>query len=166
MTKIKSNNFIVVIPEQYRVKKHNPYLLNKLFFLLFPFRLVWPALATFIKTHPPDLSPIKGFRVYEILIGQHQLSFYSRTDEAKPEDMAEFLMNEKTGECPKLEEFNVGDIKGKTYGHYSKEFSSQLWWLKKCNCMICFGLQGLGMPDAQTEKDVQQIVKSIQYIPS
>ena len=164
MKTIKSDHFQVSIPKKYKVKKHYPYIVNLLFFTIIRFLKVWSELKKFIKKNPPDLKLLKGFRSYEVKMEEYSFTFYTMLGDMEPEDLAD--LGESQTRCrPILKDFNIKDYHGKMVGNYSEEFTSIIWWLKKGNCMICFGLQGLGMPSKEIKEDVSNILNSLEYIP-
>jgi len=163
MQKIKSHNFIISIPDKYKVVKHNPYLLNLIFFIFFPFKLFWPKLAKFLKKHPPDLESLKGFYPHEVKMGEHNLIFYTRITEEKPEELSDFIESQ-TGVKPVLDDYSVKDFNGKKYGGYSDTHTCIEWRIKKNGCMICLNLQGMGKPSEDIQEGVSFILNNLEYV--
>ncbi|MHC4554518.1 MAG: hypothetical protein ACYSUS_04355 [Planctomycetota bacterium] len=162
MKKIQTNSFIVSVPEKYKIKKRNPYLLNKLFFLFFPFRLVWSELTGFIKQNSPDLKPMKGFRAYEVLMEGHKFTFFTEMTDKEPSELSDLIQSQTRHEAT-LEDFEINGIIGKKYGSYSDEMTWIDWWLKKEDCLICLNIQGLGMPPEEIQQDVSRILNSLEF---
>jgi hypothetical protein len=157
--KIATGKFIISIPKKYKIKRRNLYLINKLFFLLFRRKLKkeFPGLPK------PDLMELKGCYSYEVKMGTHSFIFFTETDNRKPEDLADYLELE-IRHLPPLKDITINDCYGKMYGDYSEQMTWIDWWIKKDDCMICFNLQGIGMPSRITKDDVSDILNSLEYI--
>lgn len=153
--------FTISIPKKYKIKRHNPYLMNKLFFLLFRRKLKkeFPGLPNY----SPDLKELKGLRSYEVKMGAHSFIFFTETGNRKPEDLADYL-ELQTRHLPPLKDITINDCHGKMYGDYSEQMTWIDWWIKKDDCMICFNLQGIGMPSQVIKDDVSDILNSLKYI--
>lgn len=158
--KIATGKFVISIPKKYKIKRHNPYLMNKLFFLFFKRRIKkeFPGLANY----SPDLSGLKGFYSYEVKIGAHSFIFYT-IDNGKPEDLAESI-SLQTRYSPVLQDVTINGCNGKMYGSYSEQMTRIEWWIKRDDCMICFCIQGIGMPSQVVQDDVSDILNSLEYI--
>jgi len=139
------------------------YMTICLFFTILRFMKVWSELAKFIKKNPPDLKSLKGFHSYEVKMGEHSFTFYTMLGNQEPEDLAE-LGESQTRHRPILKDFNIKNCHGKMCGNYSEEFTSIVWWLKKGNCMICFNLQGFGMPSDEVKSDISNIFENLKYV--
>jgi len=159
--KIRTDKFIVLVPKKYKVKKRNLCLMNKLFFLLFRRKIKkeFPGLPSY----SPELKALKGCYSYEVKMGTHSFIFHTETGNRKPEDLAE-LFESQTRCLPILKDITINDYHGKMYGNYSDQMTWIDWWFKKEDCMICFNLQGIGMPAQDIKDDVRDILNSLEYI--
>jgi hypothetical protein len=161
LKKIVTGKFIISIPKKYKIKRHNPYLMNKLFFIFFKRKIKkeFPGLANY----SPDLSKLKGFYSYEVKMGTHSFIFYTEIDNGKPEDLAESIFLQ-TKYSPVLQDVTINGCHGKMYGSYSEQMTWIEWWIKRGDCMICFCIQGIGMPSQVVQDDVSDILNSLEYI--
>ena len=161
LKKIVSGKFKISIPKKYKIKKHNPYWMNKLFFLIFKRKIKreFPGLPSY----SPDLKWLKGFYFYEVKMGTHSFTFHTEIGNRKPEYLAAFIESQ-TRYLPTLKDITINDCRGKMYGDYSEQMTGIAWWLKRGDCMICFKLQGIGVPSQVIKNDVSNILNSLEYI--
>jgi len=156
---ISSGSYLVKVPNKYKIIKHDIYGEQGSFFDSPEGQKVQALFQS-----KADFESFKGFYSYEVRFGKHWLVFYSQTGTRKPEDLKGFLESQTRDRTSIiLSDYNVGDIKGKTFGSYSKDHSGISWWLKKGDCMICFNFQGPGEPSDEVKKYVSQIIETIQY---
>lgn len=156
---ISSGSYLVKVPKKYEIIKHDIYGEQQFFFDSPAGQKVQALFRS-----KADIERFKGFYSYEIRFGKHWLVFYSENGARKPEDLKGFLESQsRERTAVNLYDYHVGDIKGKTVGSYSKEYSGISWWLKKGDCMICFSFQGPGEPSDEVRKCVSQIIKTIEY---
>src|SRR3972149_3587731 len=146
--KIITGKFKISIPMKYKLKKRN-HLICKLYFLIIRRKMK--------KDFPKGIT---GFHSYEIKMGNHSFSFFVEPSNRKPEDMAEFIESQ-TRYLPTLKSIIINNCSGKMYGDYSEQMTWIDWWVKKENCMICFNIQGLGMPAEDVKNDVSNILNSL-----
>jgi hypothetical protein len=159
--KIVTGRFAVSIPRRYKIKKHNPYLIGKLFFFLFKRKIKkeFPGLVNY----SPDLSKLRGFYSYEVKMGTHSFNFFTEIGKGKPEDLAD-LIESQTRYWPTLKNITINNCCGKMYGDYSEQMTWIDWWIKKDDCMICLNIQGIGMPSQGVKDDISNILNSLEYI--
>lgn len=161
LKKIVTGKFKVTIPKKYKIKKHNAYWINKLFFLFYKRRIKkeFPGLPSYSS----DLRGLKGCYSYEVKMGMHSFVFFSESGGRKPGDLAEYVMSQ-TKYLPTLKDVVINDCYGKMYGEYSEQMTWVDWWIKRGDCMICFNLQGMGMPSQVIKDDVTDVLNSLEYI--
>jgi hypothetical protein len=159
--KITIGKFVISIPKKYKVKRHNAYLTNTLFFLLFRRKIKkeFPGLPKY----SPDWKALKGLRSYEVKMGTHSFIFFTEIGNRKPEDLAEYVQSQ-TKHLPTLEDVVINGCPGKKYGDYSEQMTWIDWWIKGGDCMSCFNLQGIGMPSQPIKDDVSDILNNLEYI--
>jgi hypothetical protein len=159
--KITTGKFVISIPKKYKIKKHNPYLMNKLFFLLFGRKIKkeFPGLTNY----SPDLGCLKGFYSYEVKMDTHSFIFFTGTGDRKPEDMAEYIGLESQYQIA-IKDIVLNNCRGKMFGDYSDEMTWIEWWVMKNDCMICFNIQGRGMPSQTVRDDIAKILSSIECL--
>jgi hypothetical protein len=159
--KIVTDKFKLSIPKKYKIKKHNPYWMNKLFFLIYKRKIKreFPGLPSY----SPDYDCLKGLRLYEVKMGTHSFVFFTETGDSKPEDLAGSIESQ-TRHWPTLKDVTINDCHGKMYGDYSEQITRIDWWIKRGKCMICCCFQGLGEPSQVIRDNVSDILNSLQYI--
>jgi hypothetical protein len=160
--KVVTGKFKVSIPRKYKIKKHNPYWMNKLFFLFFK-RKIKREFPGLLENNSPDFDCLKGFHTYEVKMGTHSFNFFTEIGNRKPEDMAEFIESQ-TKYLPALKDITINHCYGKMYGDYSEQMTWIDWWIKRGDCMICLNIQGIGMPSQAVKDDVSNILNSLEYI--
>jgi hypothetical protein len=158
---IVTGKFKVSIPKKYKLKKHNLYWMNKLFFLFFKRKIKreFPGLPNYSS----DLSEQKGVYSYNVKMGTHSFIFFTEIDNRKPEDLADYL-ELQIEQLPLVKDITINHCYGKMYGDYSEQMTWIEWWIKRGDCMICFNIQGIGMPPQAVKDDVSNILNSLEYI--
>jgi hypothetical protein len=151
----------VLVPKKYKVKRRNLYLMSMLFFPFLKRRIKkeFPGLPSY----SPNLKGLKGCYSYEVKMVTHSFIFHTEIGNRKPEDLAGFIESQ-TRYLPTLKDITINDCHGKMYGDYSDQMTWIDWWFKKGDCMICFNLQGIGMPAQDIKDDVRDILNSLEYI--
>ncbi|MHC4160300.1 MAG: hypothetical protein ACYSSO_14640 [Planctomycetota bacterium] len=159
--KIVIDKFELSIPKKYKIKKHSPYWMNKLFFLIYKRKIKreFPGLPSY----SPDYDCLKGLRLYEVKMGTHSFMFSTEIGKRKPEDLAGFIESQ-TRCLPTLKDITINGCRGKMHGDYSEQMTWIDWWIKRDDCMISLNLQGLGMPSRLIKDDISDILNSLEYI--
>jgi hypothetical protein len=158
--KIATGKYIISIPRKYKIKKHNLYLKNILFFLFLRRKLKKDFSG--LPTYWPDLKALKGLRGYEVEMGTHSFIFFTETGDKKLEDLGDYIALE-TRCKPILKDLTINGCPGKMYGDYSEQMTWINWWIKKGDCMICLNIQGIGMPSQAIKDGVSNILNSLEY---
>jgi hypothetical protein len=148
--KIATGKFVISVPKKYKIKKHIYKTRTKKGF---------PGLPSY----SPELSILKGFYIYEVKMGMHSFNFFTETDNRKPEDLAASI-ELQTRYLPTIQNITVNNCRGTMYGNYSEEMTWIDWWIEKDDCMICFNLQGMGIPSQDIKDDVSDIINNLECI--
>ena len=161
MQRIRSGDCEVSIPEGYEIVEHDHYQEQRTFFEDLP--TDDPLIAEVLRGRTPDWQTIRKMRnSFEVRMGDHLLLFHTQ-EHGQPEDLADFILSQ-TKQRVVLSECLVGDCLGKAYGQYSDDMTWMDWWAKKGTCMICFNLQGRGIPVPRIKQDVETILRGTKWI--
>jgi hypothetical protein len=150
------------VPERYEVIEHDHYKEQRAFFGNPPDD---PLVTEVLSRFAPNWEVIRQLpNSFEVRMGKHQFLFHTQ-DHGQPEDLRELIESQSRGPVSVvLADYAIRDYSGKTHGSYSDEFTWIDWWLKKGNCLICFNLQGPGIPEPDIRKDVETILQSTKWI--